>query len=121
MDAIKAEMLLHFSVYISISQVKVSLVLSHLIHHEFEVQSSRSLMSDSLQPHELQHAKASLSITNSWNLLRLMPIELVMPSSHLVLCCVPFSCPKSLPASGSFPMSQLLPVLEFQLQHQSFQ
>ena len=39
---------------------------------------------------------------------------------------IPFSsCPQSLPASGSFPMSQLFAkvakVLEFQLQHQSFQ
>ena len=30
--------------------------------------------------------KASLSITNSWNLLKLMSIESVMPSSHLILC-----------------------------------
>ena len=30
--------------------------------------------------------QASLSITNSWNLLKLMSIELVMPSSHLILC-----------------------------------
>ena len=30
--------------------------------------------------------QASLSITNSWNLLKLMPIELVMQSSHLILC-----------------------------------
>ena len=30
--------------------------------------------------------QASLSITNSWNLLKLMSIESVMPSSHLVLC-----------------------------------
>ena len=30
--------------------------------------------------------QASLSITNSWILLKLMPIELVMPSSHLILC-----------------------------------
>ena len=30
--------------------------------------------------------KASLSITNSRSLLRLMPIESVMPSSHLILC-----------------------------------
>ena len=47
--------------------------------------------------------QASLSITNSWSLLKLMPIKSVMPSS-----VVPFSsCPQSLPASGSFPMSQL--------------
>ena len=31
--------------------------------------------------------QASLSITNSRSLLKLMPIELVMPSSHLILCC----------------------------------
>ena len=30
--------------------------------------------------------QASLSITISWSLLRLMPIESVMPSNHLVLC-----------------------------------
>ena len=31
--------------------------------------------------------QASLSITNSWSLLKLMSIELVMPSNHLILCC----------------------------------
>ena len=31
----------------------------------------------------------------------------VMPSSHLILCLPFSSCPQSLPASGSFPMSQL--------------
>ena len=31
--------------------------------------------------------QASLSVTNSQSLLKLMPIELVMPSSHLILCC----------------------------------
>ena len=38
--------------------------------------------------------------------LKLMSIESVMPSSHLILCCPFFSCPQSLPASESFPMSQ---------------
>ena len=32
--------------------------------------------------------QASLSITNSWSLLKLMSIELVMPSNHLILCCL---------------------------------
>ena len=32
--------------------------------------------------------QASLSITNSWSLLRLMSIESVMPSNHLILCCL---------------------------------
>ena len=31
--------------------------------------------------------QASLSITNSWSLLKLMSIESVMPSHHLILCC----------------------------------
>ena len=43
-------------------------------------------MSDSLQPHESQHARAFLSITNSWSSLRLTSMESVMPSSHLILC-----------------------------------
>ena len=30
--------------------------------------------------------RASLSITNSWSLLKLMSIELVMPSNHLIFC-----------------------------------
>ena len=30
--------------------------------------------------------QASLCITNSWSLLKLMSIELVMPSNHLILC-----------------------------------
>ena len=51
--------------------------------------------------------QASLSITNSWSSLRLMSIESVMPSSHLILCCPLSSCPQSLPTSESFPMSQL--------------
>ena len=31
--------------------------------------------------------QASLSVTNSWSLLKLMSIEAVMPSNHLILCC----------------------------------
>ena len=31
--------------------------------------------------------QASLSIINSWNLLKLMSTESVMPSNHLILCC----------------------------------
>ena len=53
--------------------------------------------------------QASLSITNSRSLLRLMSIESVMPSSHLILCH-PLLLMRdlySLPASGSFPMSQI--------------
>ena len=48
------------------------------------VQFCCSVVSDSLRPHGLQH-QASLSITNSWSSLKLMSIESVMPSSHLIL------------------------------------
>ena len=50
--------------------------------------------------------QASLSFSISLSLNKLMPIESAMPSSYLIL--TPFSsCPQSLPASGSFPMSWL--------------
>ena len=39
--------------------------------------------------------QASLSITNSQSLLKLMPIESVMPSNHLILCC-PLLLPPSI-------------------------
>ena len=43
-------------------------------------------MSNSLRPHELAACQTSLSITKSQSLLRLMSIESVMPSNHLILC-----------------------------------
>ena len=69
------------------------------------VQFSGSVMSDSSTPWTAAH-QASLSIINSRNLLKLMSIESVMPSNHLILCCPFFSCLQSFPASGSLPMSQ---------------
>ena len=81
--------------------------VSNDMHSSYTVQFSHSVVSDSLQPHESQHARPpcpsptpgvhSNSCLSSW-------------------CCypaisssvVPFSsCPQSLPASGSFPISQL--------------
>ena len=54
--------------------------------------------------------QASLTITNSRSLLRLMSIESVIASSHLILChplLLLTSNRPPPPASGSFPMSQL--------------
>ena len=87
--------ILLFSVYISGTQFSL-------------VQFSRSVMSDSLQPHEPQHARP--------------PCPSSTPEVHANPCpssrwyhpaisssVVPFSsCPQSFPASGSFQMSQLL-------------
>ena len=50
------------------------------------VLSSCRVMSYSLWPHGLAACQFSLSITNSWSLLKLMTMELVMPSNHLILC-----------------------------------
>ena len=50
------------------------------------VQFSHSVVSDSLRPHESQHAQASLSITSSQSSPRLTSIESMMPSSHPILC-----------------------------------
>ena len=53
----------------------------------FLVQFSHSVMFDSLQPHEPQHARPPcLSISNSRSLLKLMSVESGMPSNHLILC-----------------------------------
>ena len=64
-----------------------------------------------------------LSITNSQSSPKLVSIESVMPSNHLILCCPVLLLPSIFPASRYFQMSQpqVAKVLEFQLQHQSFQ
>ena len=59
--------------------------------------SSCQVMSDSLQHHGLQHARLPCSFTISQSLLKLMSIESVMPSNHLILSCplllLPSICP----------------------------
>ena len=52
--------------------------------------------------------RASLSITNSWSLLKLMSIESVMPSSHLILCCPLLLLPPILPSIRVFSIESTL-------------
>ena len=52
--------------------------------------------------------QASLSITNSQSLLKLMFTELMIPSNHLILCR-PILLPSIFPAAGSFPVTQFFP------------
>ena len=66
---------------------------------------SRSVVSNSETPW-IAARQAPLSFTNFRSLLKLMSIESVMPSNHLILCRPFSSCLQSFPASGSFPMSQ---------------
>ena len=72
------------------------------------VQFSRSLVSDSLQPHEQGARQASLSITNSWSLAKFMSIESVMPSNHLMLCCPLLLLPSIFPSSRIFSNESVL-------------
>ena len=67
---------------------------------------SHSVVSDSATPRTAA-CQALLSFTISQSLLTFMSIESVMPSNNLILCCPLLLMPQSLPASGSFPMSQL--------------
>ena len=92
-----------------ISLIYMSLYLKWISHrqHISSVQFSCSVMSDSLRPHELQHARP--------------PCPSPTPGVHSDSCpssewcypaisssVIPFSsCPQSFPAWGSFPMSQL--------------
>ena len=69
--------------------------------------------------------QASLSFIISRSLLRLMSIEPVMPSNHLILCHPLLLLPSIFPSIRVFPMSWLFTSggqsIELQLQHQSFQ
>ena len=72
------------------------------------VQFSCWIVSDFATPWTVAR-QASLSITNSWNLLKLMSIKPVMLSNHLILCRHLLLLLQSFPASGYFPMSQFFP------------
>ena len=69
--------------------------------------------------------QAPLSIINSRSLLKLMSIESVMPSSHLILCRPLLLLPSIFPSNSFFQgvssSREVAKVLEFQLEHQSFQ
>ena len=51
--------------------------------------------------------QASLSITNSWSLLRLMSFKSMMPSNHLILCC-PLLLPLIFPSIRVFSNESVL-------------
>ena len=54
--------------------------------------------------------QASLSITNSWSLLKLISIESVMPSNHLILCCPLLHLPSIFPSIRVFWNESVLPI-----------
>ena len=54
--------------------------------------------------------QASLSITDSWSLLKLMSIESVMPSNYLILCCPLLLLPSIFPSIRIFSNESVLPI-----------
>ena len=92
---------------------------------EYSVQFSRSIVFDSLRPHELQHTRPPCPTPTPGVYTNSCPLSWwchPMISSSVI----PFSsCLQSFPTSGSFKWvsssHQVAKILEFQLQHQSFQ
>ena len=73
------------------------------------VQFSCSVVSDFLTPWAAAR-QDSLTITNSWSLLKLMSIESVMPSNLLVLCRTLLLLPSNLPSIRVFSYESVLPI-----------
>ena len=86
---------------------QVSPLPRDFFHGVTSVQFSRSVVSDSATPWTAAH-QASLSITNSWSLLKLMSIALVRPSNHLILCRPPLLPPSIFPSIRVFPNESVL-------------
>ena len=80
------------------------------LRHFFQfssVQFSCSVVSNSLQPHELQHARPTCPSPTPGAYSNPCPLSWWCHPA-ISSCVIPFSCPQSLPASGSFPVGQLL-------------
>ena len=76
-----------------------------LYTHQF----SCKVTSDSATPWTAA-CQASLSSTNTWSLLKLISIELVMPSNHLILCHTLLLLPSIFPSIRVFSSESALPV-----------
>ena len=83
--------------------------LAYLTYMQSKFSSVQSLSSVQLfaTPWTAAH-QISLSITNSWSLLKLMSSELMMPSSHLILCCPLLLLPSIFPSIRVFSNESVL-------------
>ena len=68
------------------------------------------VMSDTLWPHGLQHARLPCPSPTPRALLRLMSIDLVMPSNHLIYCCPLLLLPSIIPSIRVFSNESVLPI-----------
>ena len=99
-------------------------ILFILFYHQIRSDQSLSRVQLFATPWIAAH-QASLSITNSQSSPKLMSIKLVMPSSHLIVSSPSPPVPSPSQHQGLFQWvnssHEVAKVLEFQLQHQSFQ
>ena len=110
---------------ISESRLPEGIVFRRLLGGLSSLQFSCSVMSDSLWPHRLQHARLPCPSLTSRGCSKACPLSRWCHPT-ISSSVVPFSFYRqSLPASGSFPRvspsHQVAKVSEFQFQHQSFQ
>ena len=89
------------------SSSTIILVYLYNIRVQGSVQFSRSVVSDSATPWTAA-CQASLSITNSRSLLKLIFIQLVMPSNHFILCHLLLLLPSILPSIRVFSNESVL-------------
>ena len=93
----------------------------------FDIQFSLIVQSClTLRPHGLQHNRPPCPSANSQSLLKLMSIEMVVPSNYLILCRPLLLLPSIFPSIRVFSSKSVFftsggQSLQFQLQHQSFQ
>ena len=80
------------------------------IRCHISVQFSHSVMCDTLQPHDCS-TPGVLSITNSQSLLKLMYIESVMSSNHLILCCPLLLLPSIFPSIRVYSSESVLRIM----------
>ena len=111
----------HCSPILEVSKDSGSTLIQPLVQFSSSVLSHVRLF---VTPWTAAH-QASLSITNSWSLLKLMSIKSLMPSNYLTLCYPLLLLPSIFPKFSVFSNESTLrmrwpKVLEFQLQHQSF-
>ena len=104
-------------------QGSMLLLCTFNLHAEF---SSVAQSCPTLRPHELQHARPPCPSQTPRIYSKHMSIELVMPPNHLILCHPLLLLPPISPSIRVFSNESTLrmkvaKVLEFQLQHQSFQ
>ena len=92
--------------YTKLTFLRIIIKLSQDTSWEESVQFSLSVVSDSANPWTAS-CQASLSIINSQSLYKLMSIELVMPSNHIIFCHPLLLLPSIFPRISVFLMSQL--------------